>query len=606
MPRLLLWFVSLLVFVPLTPLAALAAFDPARFNAFSEPPVGNDGGDEQGTIVDFTFPVPDTPDPAFLAELMPGPHAGSAPPVFQPPPQADPGFDPQPPDSNTPAVNTGSAPVPATPAAAVPGQVDMSESSGSFDAPVDAGELERLKQRVEELEKARIADEDATRWIIRDAVSTLGSKINEFVALGGTLEVLSGGAQVFQGQSERVLRLSTAQLDFEIKANDWTLGSIIVEYLDGKDTLFVTNEGSEESVDRINLDTAVLTIGDTQRFPPFLQAGRMIVPFGISTGDPVADVPTIEDPLTLEAFETKEEAILFGIGLPTPPLAPPPPPVSPPPVRPLVVNPIFSSLSRLLGYRPPPRPPPLPTFTTPTPQPPPFTGGFYLYNGDTQRDPLGRVNRNWRPSENFGATLGFRTRGHCGRPYEQLRGSPFCPWSIGINVNYIDSVFDSLFLESEYRPFLGQISFVPGMAGSVKSTLGPVGLVAEWNGAIKNATFADDLGTPVNIRPRAWQLSLAYQFDWNPWVEAIAAQGTYLALGYSESRDLAGVTRVINGANNRVGAVPKRRFLVSVGEWVLGGLRVAVEYTYNVDYEKNEGGTGNTAHGVFSQLTYEW
>ena len=102
--------------------------------------------------------------------------------------------------------------------------------------------------------------------------------------------------------------------------------------------------------------------------------------------------------------------------------------------------------------------------------------------------------------------------------------------------------------------------------------------------------------------PSAWQLSLGYQFDWNPWVEAIGAEGTYLAIGYSESRDLAGVMR----AGDRVGFVPRRRFLVSAGEWVLDSVLFAVEYSHIWDYSKNKGGTGKSANGVFSLLTYEW
>lgn len=461
----------------------------------------------------------------------------------------------------------------------------------------------KLEQRVKELEDAETAREEATRLIIRDALSTLGSKINEFVSLGGTFEVLTGAGEVFEGRSERVLRLSTAQLDFEIQVNPWTLGSLIVEYVDGKDTLFVTSEGSEKSVDRINLDTAFLTIGDTQKFPPFLTIGRIIVPFGISTGNPVADVLTIEDPLTIEAFETKEDAILIGFGLPTPALTPPTPPVTPPRVRPLVIKPLVNLISKGLGYKPLLKPVPPPTPITPLPPQPPLTGGFYLYNGDTHDT----FQRDWRPSDNYGATLGYLTRGNCGRSFDQLAGSLYCPWSIEIDVDYNNSVFDSLFLESEYQAFLGQIRYVPGMAASIKATVGPVSLVGEWNGALNHARkFIDDLGTPVIIKPSAWQVSLGYQFDWNPWVEAIGAQGNYLALGYSESRDLAGVTSVSGGTLTRIGAIPKSRFLVSFGEWILDGVRVAIEYSYSVDYKKKEGGTGHHADGVFSQITYEW
>jgi hypothetical protein len=45
-------------------------------------------------------------------------------------------------------------------------------------------EQERLERRVKELEISKAAQEDATRSIIGDALSTLGSKINEYVVLG--------------------------------------------------------------------------------------------------------------------------------------------------------------------------------------------------------------------------------------------------------------------------------------------------------------------------------------------------------------------------------------------------------------------------------------
>ena len=220
-----------------------------------------------------------------------------------------------------------------------------------------------------------------------------------------------------------------------------------------------------------------------------------------------------------------------------------------------------------------------------------------------------------RPRDHLSATTGFRAKGHCGRPYDQLSGASLCPWSVDIDVDYNSSVFDSRFLEAEYQSFLDQIGFVRGMAASVKSTFGPVSLVAEWNGAIKRATFLDDRGVsaeaparshPVSIKPTAWQVSLGYQFDWNPWVESIGAQGTFLGFGYSESRDLAGVTRLINGGPSRVGFVPKRRLLLTAGEWVLDGVKLQVEYSRNWDYSISEGGTGSTANGIFTTFTYQW
>jgi hypothetical protein len=151
------------------------------------------------------------------------------------------------------------------------------------------------------------------------------------------------------------------------------------------------------------------------------------------------------------------------------------------------------------------------------------------------------------------------------------------------------------------------------MAASLKTTLGPVSLVGEWNGAIKSADFIDD--DPISFiprrqerRPRAWQVSLGYQFDWNSSVESIGAQGTYLAFSYSASRDLggAGFIDTAEFTSARVGFVPRRRITIGAGEWVLPNLRLAIEYARAWDYSKGHGGTNQVADAVLSMLTFEW
>ncbi len=472
-------------------------------------------------------------------------------------------------------------------------------------------EREELERRIEELESAKVAHEEATRSILRDTLSTLGSQINEFVVFGGTLEFVVGWGQSFDGTSDAEIRLNTAELDFEIQPTDWVLGSIIFEYDDGADTLFPTTEGFEISVDRINIDTAFVTLGDTQRFPPFVTLGRLIVPFGISTGDPVADVLTLEDPLTVEVFETKADAILVGVEFPTPSQGPETPILTPEPVRPQVLAPFVGWLSRQAGYSPPPPPPPEPSYTIPISRPPPFSAGVYFYNGNTFDDTAADEPKGWQPGDQFGATVSYRSRLDC-TPYGQRRLEDevwwdwitfFCPSAIEYDVDFNRSVFESLFLINDYQRFLNEIGFVPGMAGSVKASLGPVGLVVEWNGAIEYATFEDDADRQIRIRPDAWQVSLGYQLDWQPWVEAIGAQGTYLAFSYSQSADLAGV---IQEGPVLVGTVPRRRILVGAGEWILDGVRVAVEYAHIEDYPISQGGTGRDADGFFSMLTLEW
>jgi hypothetical protein len=496
-------------------------------------------------------------------------------------------------------------------------------------------EQERLERRVEELETEKAAHEDATRSIISQTFREWGSRINQFVSLGGVLEVLTRSEEDFYGKDEESIRLNTAELQLEIQVVDWARGSFVLEYDEGTDLVFPTVEDDEFSVDKINVDTAEIYLGNTERFWPYGRFGRMVVPFGISTGDPVLDVLTLEDPLTVEAFETKDDALVIGFEFPTPPLAPETLIPAPPPVKPRVLNPLVRKLASLLGYEPLPAPPPAPTFITPVPTPPPFSAAVYFYNGDTFQK--GKPNREgeWDPTKHFGATLGYRTKGSCrallgdpGAPDDLSWLHVFCPWTIDADVDFNRSVYDSRFLGFQYRAFLDRIGIVSGLAAHVKATLGPVGIVAEWNGALGEEGFFDDGTNPatgqptfVAMRPRAWQVSLAYQFDWNPSVESIGAQGTYVAVSYSESQDLAGITRFNNQTNEllRIGFVPKRRFVVDVGEWVLENVRVALEYAYTADYRTNQGGlafaatpdlisggTDSSAHAFLAMLTFDW
>ncbi len=332
-----------------------------------------------------------------------------------------------------------------------------------------------LEQQVSELESARHAQEDATRAIIRDAMTSVGSNINDSVALGGTLEIVAGWSEDFDDTSAGDVLLNTAEFDLELSVNDWTRARLAIEYDDGKDVSFVSTGGFEESVDRINLDAAFITIGDPQRFPLYLTAGRIILPFSISTGNPVADVLTIEDPLTISGFEQRQVAIGIGAEFPTPPQTPPLP-VTPPPAA-----------------------------IVPPPEPPQFNLTIYTFNSDT----FDRKQSDWHPDDHFNLTFGYRTGGHCGRPYDALEASDLCPWTLDLDIDYNSSVFDSRFMSREYRKWLGDIGLVPGLAASLKSTLGPVSLVGEWNGAIGTATFTDDAQNRVSISPGAWQVSLS-------------------------------------------------------------------------------------------------
>ena len=140
------------------------------------------------------------------------------------------------------------------------------------------------------------------------------------------------------------------------------------------------------------------------------------------------------------------------------------------------------------------------------------------------------------------------------------------------------------------------------MAASLKTSFGPFAFVGEVNSALQQAKFFDGLGIARSMTPMTWQASIAYQFDWNPWVTEIGAQGDFISLGYSGSKDMAGVTILAAGLPTRIGFVPQHRLFLTGGEWVMDGLKVAVEYSANWDYPVSAGGTGRVAHGWFGLI----
>ena len=316
-------------------------------------------------------------------------------------------------------------------------------------------------------------------------------------------------------------------------------------------------------MDRFTVDRATVTIGDPLRFPFFVKAGRDVIPFGTSTGFSRTSGLSIESPLTIQVFETRTNLVGIGFEFPTPTLTRPPPPVVVPPVQPLVVGPLVNRFANWIGYNPSTTRPvplgPLPMLV----DPPPFYGTVNFYQGTDL------IAGYFDFTQNVSASLGYRARGHCGRPYSELKDSLICPWSLDLSVDFNSSIFNSNFLAQGYVGFLNQIGNVPGLAANLKGSFGPFALIAEYNTALRSTSFIDGTGGMITMQPSAWQVSLGYQFGWNPWVEKIGDLGTFVAVGYSQSQGLAGATQVFGGVPTRVGFVPKSRLILTAAEWIL-------------------------------------
>ncbi len=460
-----------------------------------------------------------------------------------------------------------------------------------------------LNERVRELEIGWAANENATRQIIRDSLSKTGPKINSFLSLSGVVEGLASRTGSFTGPTQENLSLGTAELDFDIKLSDWLTGALVLHFDNGTGAIFPTGNQPVVptnlpgiGVDRFTLDRTHIAVGDLMQFPIAARFGVEVLHFGTSTGVARLDTLSIGTPLTTEVFENRQTAGGLEFAWPTPPRQPPPAPVVVPRVSPLVVAPAVSQLMRWLGYTPLPERPFRPTPVTFPFDPAPFYGSVMTYKGSDSIIP-GRTK-----IDDYNASLGFRTRGHCGVPYDQLTESLICPWTLDFHVDYNTSVFESRFLHSSYLPFLSQIGKIPGVAASLKTSFGPFAFVGEVNAALQDAGFLDGLGIARNMMPMTWQASIAYQFDWNPWITEIGAQGDFISVGYSGSKDMAGVSILQNGVPTRIGFVPQHRLFLTGGEWVMDGLKVAVEYSANWDYPVSVGGTGRVAHGAFGLI----
>ena len=492
-------------------------------------------------------------------------------------------------------VATAGAPAVATPAAAPPPlpTPDLSEAAAN----------KPLGVRVKDLEVIWAAQENATRQIIRDSLSRSGSKINSYLSLSGVIEGVASRAGSFTGPTQENLSLGTAELDFDIKLSDWLTGAVVLHFDNGTGAIFPTGNQPVVptnlpgvGVDRFTLDRTHILVGDLMQFPIAARFGVETLHFGTSTGVARLDTLSIGTPLTTEVFENRQTAGGLEFAWPTPPRQPPPAPVVVPRVSPLVVAPAVRQLMGWLGYTPLPERPFRPTPVTFPFDPPPFYGSVVTYKGSDSIIP-GRTK-----IDDYNASLGFRTRGHCGLPYDQLTDSLICPWTVDFHVDYDTSVFESKFLRTGYLPFLPQIGRIPGVAASLKTSFGPFAFVGEVNAAIADARFIDGLGIARNMTPMTWQASIAYQFDWNPWIQEIGAQGDFISLGYSGSKDMAGVSILQNGIPTRIGFVPQHRLFLTGGEWVMDGLKVAVEYSANWDYSVRAGGTGKVAHGAFGLI----
>ena len=174
---------------------------------------------------------------------------------------------------------------------------------------VTTEEAADLKQAVEasvEQEKVTPGKEHAGRMNVADRLSTLEKKVsktagvNDFlerVDISGLIEVegytASRGSGFDGNRDSSDITLATVELEIDARINEWVSGHLLLLY-------------EEDDTEDFTVDEGIITIGNTEKFPLYLSAGKMYAPFGNFESN------MIQDPLTLELGETRESAVQIG------------------------------------------------------------------------------------------------------------------------------------------------------------------------------------------------------------------------------------------------------------------------------------------------------
>ncbi|HHB75333.1 MAG TPA: LbtU family siderophore porin [Desulfobulbus sp.] len=166
-------------------------------------------------------------------------------------------------------------------------------------------ENQNLRSRVSQLEEERqkVGEATISDKVLEDKIHKVyeqrmededfAHKINKYVEFSGLIEVEASAADDFEGADSSGFELATVELGFDAQVTDWAKGHVLVLYEEGGD-------------DDVVIDEGYITLGNTEKFPLYLNAGRLYVPFGNF------ETNMISDPLTLEIAETQETALQVG------------------------------------------------------------------------------------------------------------------------------------------------------------------------------------------------------------------------------------------------------------------------------------------------------
>ncbi len=121
-------------------------------------------------------------------------------------------------------------------------------------------------------------------------------RISDHLTLSGLFEGDYRVSKDFSGAHSSGFDLSTLELYLDAKVNEWVSGHVEIEYSD--------DEANDDN--KMRIDEAYATLGNTGKFPLFLTLGKMYVPSGDFSSN------MLQDPLTQTLGEINDTTLVLG------------------------------------------------------------------------------------------------------------------------------------------------------------------------------------------------------------------------------------------------------------------------------------------------------
>ena len=201
----------------------------------------------------------------------------------------------------------------------------------------------------------------------------------------------------------------------------------------------------------------------------------------------------------------------------------------------------------------------------------PFSGSIYDFNGTNNEDD-GNKDR----IDNWGANLGVSHES------DNLNASA--------GVGFINDIGDSDTIQDQIDTNLGSNDvrdYVPGWTVNAMAEAGNFVFIGEYLAATEDFEPGELVFKGRGAEPKAWNAEAGYNFSMlgRDSTVAVAYQGT------KEALDLG---------------LPKERFMVGWSVNIFQNTALSLEWAHDKDYSSSDGGTGENANTVTTQLAVEF